>query len=176
MSTPTPPFSCQREIEQPNFVATQARDQDTVILGNHPFFPNIALLDFQERYGMDAGAGIEAKQIQALQVAISKINHELIMGNPSWLDQQQARDFNYLNEIDLKSAGSCQNPQFLYFTAVYAEAKAYLIESEINHDSQKRELDFIERMTVKVADYRTQSLDALNMLLGLNLNFRGYVV
>lgn len=162
--TPTPPV----------FIANKSTDDGTTVIENFKFFPPIHLLDFQQRYRLDAGTA-ESRQIHNLMTAMQSVNDELLNPNStdtgeSWVDTQLALGYCSLDHVPTLRYGSCKQKIQQYRTAVYAHAKALLMERSRDADSRLSGTrgDDMERSRdiEKTADeYMQESREALRALM-----------
>ena len=159
----------------PVFIASKSFDDGTTVISNFNFFPSIHLLDFQQRYRLDAGTAA-SRQIHALMTAMQSINDELLNPNStdtgeSWVDMNIARGYCSLEQVPTLYYGACKQLMQQYQTSVYAYAKALLMERARDTDSRLSgtRADDLERSRDidKTADeYRQESREALRALMG----------
>jgi hypothetical protein len=158
----TPPFST---------VAQKGQDSTgQVTLPNMEFFPDIALRDFQSRYRVDNGAG-EDRQIQALQQAMTRINRELLDDSAmeegtNWVCQQVRNGFFSLETVPANHYGDCNEKVMQYRTAVYAHAKARLVERYRDTQTTRLGHDRADDLELTADDYDQESREAVRQLLG----------
>ncbi len=157
------------DFEPPDFgfIAEKTlADADTVIR-NIAFFPDISLRDFQQRY---SAAGADENQlVEKLSTAMQRVNTELM--NPAstdteldWVSQQQQRGFCSLAAVPALQYGHCSEKIHQYNTAVYAYAKAQLLERADDDEPRSGHLNQPELK--KTADeYQQESREALRLLM-----------
>lgn len=163
------------ELTPPVFVARKSVDDGTTIISNWQFFPDLHLLDFQQRYNVDAGIE-EARQIQALTTAMQSVNDELLNPNAqdsgvSWVEEQQALGYCTLDQVPALHYGSCTQKPHQYRTAIYAHAKALLIERHRDTDSKRsgfrsQDMERTEYLEKTADEYFQESREAIRALMG----------
>lgn len=157
----------------PPFPTVAQKGQDStgqVVLPNMEFFPDIHLRDFQERYRVNNGQG-ESRQIQMLQQAMQRINRELLDDDAmeeggNWVCQQVRKGFFTLESVPSVQYGDCTEKLMQYRTAIYAHAKARLIERYRDTQTTRPGHDRADDMELTVDDYDQESREALRQLLG----------
>lgn len=129
------------ELTPPVFIARKSVDDGNTIIDNFHFFPPLNLLDFQQRYNVDAGTE-ENRQIQALTTAMQSVNDELLASSAqdsgvSWVAEKMALGYCTLEAVPSLRYGQCTEKVMQYSTAVYAHAKARLVERHRDTDSKR---------------------------------------
>jgi hypothetical protein len=161
-------------LTPPVFIARKSTDDGTTVIDNFHFFPNIHLLDFQKRYRVDSGTA-EERQIHNLTTAMQSVNDELFHPNSmdngvSWVENQLALGYCTLDQVPTIPYGKCKQKVQQYQTAVYAHAKALLLERHRDTDSRLsgNKMDDMERSRdiEKTADeYLQESREAIRALM-----------
>lgn len=158
----------------PVFVARKSVDDGTTVISNFQFFPDIQLLDFQQRYNVNAGTA-EERQVQAMVTAMQSVNDELLDPNAqdsgvSWVEEQLALGYCTLDQVPSIRYGTCNQKPTQYRTTVYAHAKALLVEKHRDTDSKRsgnrmEDMERSEHLEKTADDYFQESREAIRALM-----------
>lgn len=116
---------------------------------NNGFFPTISTADFSQKNRLDGTVTIE-RIVQSLIVAISEVNQELI----AWQTRQQMAGYTTLIDVPAPPINGESQRLILYRQAVYALAKADLIERYRDYDSTKSGHRHADEMEPSIDTYR----------------------
>lgn len=142
------------------FVATApTADQHTIHSG--VWYPPIVLAEVRAVLRLD-GTVTDARLSECLALAMSSVEDEL----DAWQQQQEALGRASLAEVPSKVIGDTSRLVLLYQRAVYATAKAELIERYRDFDSTDAGQRRAEAMELSVDDYRRQARYAIRDILG----------
>lgn len=152
------------------FIAQKGKDtKGEIVLANMEFFPNVPLLDFQERYKVDNGHS-EERQIQNLQNAMQRINRQLLddmatESGTNWVCEKVRLGYFTLESVPAFQYGECSEKVTQYFTAIYALAKSKLVKKHRDTDTTRHGHDHADELEKTADDYLTESREALRLLM-----------
>jgi hypothetical protein len=142
------------------FVATApTTDQHAICSG--AWYPSIALADVRAVLRL-GGTVTDARLTECIALAMSAVEDEL----DAWQQQQEALGRASLADVPSKVIGDTSRLVLLYQRAVYATAKAELIERYRDFDSTDAGQRRAEAMELSVDDYRRQARYAIRDILG----------
>lgn len=116
---------------------------------NNGFFPTITTADFSQKTRLDGTVTLE-RIVQSLIVAISEVNQELT----AWQVRQQVAGYATLADVPAPQLDGESQKLALYRQAVYALAKAELIERYRDFDSTKSGHRHADEMEPGIDTYR----------------------
>ena len=152
------------EIQAPNFVAQAGQDEENTVIANLAFYPDILLLHFQQSYRVDE-THLPERQIHALKTALREVNQDLQTWRKTLTPPPQT-----LEETPGDVYGTGENAEHEkvsdYLTAVYAKAKAKLIERYRDYDTTKAGRDRDEDIIPNADEYHQESREAVRRILG----------
>ena len=141
------------------FIATNSPATAAEQVINNGFFPDVDPALFRTVMRVDQTV-TPARAVRALQDAMIAVNKEL----HTW---QLDAKVPSLSDIPSESYGDKSRLEHLYRTALFARAKALLVESYRDYDSTKSGHDRADAMETRVDDYLRQSREAIRNLLGV---------
>ena len=151
------------------FITEKTQASGTTLINNIHFFPDIYLLDFQQRYKLDNGTA-EERQINALQTAMMEVNEELMNPNArdcgiDWVNEQLNLGYCHLDAVPALKYGACSAKLHHYRTAIYARAKAELLERSPDVDTTRSGHDRADKLEETADKYLAEGRVALRQLM-----------
>jgi hypothetical protein len=154
---PPPHFE---EVTMSGFVATAPLAAPSVIRSGE-WYPAIDLAEVRAVLRLD-GTVTDARLTECIALAMSAVEDEL----DAWQQQQDALGRTTLAAVPSKVIGGVSRLVLLYQRAVYATAKAELLERYRDFDSTDTGQRRAEPMDLSVEDYRRQARYAIRDILG----------
>lgn len=134
---------------------------DNKTLTNHAFYPDIELGDFRQCMRVDSLATPERAEF-ALSSAMLEVNRRLV----AFQQRQEAQGITTLLAVaDSYGAPAGEKP-LLYKRAVYALAKASLIERYRDYDSTAKAQGRADQLEENIDELRRDAAWAINDLVG----------
>jgi hypothetical protein len=142
-----------------SFVASQSTENPAnTDITNDVFYPDISTADFRKT--MNVGNDIDEDHVvNRLSIALFKVNHILEVWRSSIIEYAK------LEDIPAPSAGAISEKVFFYKQAVYAYARAQLIESRRDLSTTAKGHDKADNLDETMDDYYRQSHEAIRMIL-----------
>lgn len=144
------------------FISTTTTETQLTIT-NNTFFPDLKLADFRAQYRVDDTVTDE-RITQQLSTAMMGVNYELWF----WQNKQVSEGYNSLEDVPGENYGNITDKQHYYYTAVFAKAKALIIEKYRDFDSTGHGNDKADNMGSLIDDYKTESREAIRRLLAIS--------
>ncbi len=155
------------DITPPNFVAQAGQDETATVIPNLSFYPDIELLHFQKTTRVDE-THLPERQIHALKTALREVNQDLqtwrntlyaLNPAPTKLDETKG---------DIYGEGDAAEHEKVsdYLTAVYAKAKAKLIEKYRDYDTTKSGRMQDDEKIPNADEYHQESREAVRRIMG----------
>lgn len=142
------------------FVATAPTAKPSALRSGE-WYPAIDLADVRAVLRLD-GTVTDARLTECIALAMSAVEDEL----DAWQQQQEALGRTSLAQVPSKVIDGTSRLERLYQRAVYATAKAELIERYRDFDSTDAGQRRAEAMELSVDDYRRQARYAIRDILG----------
>lgn len=133
----------------------------SVTLANHPFYPDIDLADFRQRMRVDGVATKERAEF-ALEGAIMEVNRRL----QAFVQRQESQGITRLLDVAESHGQPAGEKIKLYQRAVYALAKANLIERYRDYDSTAKAQGRADQLDENIDELRRDAAWAINDLVG----------
>ena len=135
------------------------------IVTNDGFYPDIQVDDFIEK-NRTQDTIADGRLLQVLTTAMMDVNREL----KNWQAQQTLAGYTTLNDVPAIQYGNLSELVHLYTVAVYARAKAWLLEKwrdidTTRPDGNKRANEFENT----VNDYEQEARNAISAIMGQNM-------
>lgn len=145
------------------FVATtNPNDTSDQTLVNLPFYPDIVVAAFKTAIRAQDSI-TDGRNIQALQSAMIDVNNEL----NDWKTTQELAGFATLVTVPAVMYGPLSQLVHLYKTAVYANAKARLLENYTDADNTEQGDERAEAMENSADDYKQDAREAIRKIIGV---------
>jgi hypothetical protein len=142
------------------FVAT-APTADQPVIRSGDWYPALSLAAVRAVLRLD-GTVTDARLTESVALAMAAVEDEL----DAWQQQQEALGRTTLADVPSKVIAGTSRLVLLYQRAVYATAKAELIERYRDFDSTDAGQRRAESMDLSVEDYRRQARYAIRDILG----------
>lgn len=139
------------------FIPTTPVIEDQTIV-NDGWFPDLSVSAMQAETGLGNTPGTD-RIVAAIRAAMIEINS----GLATWRAGQVA---DTLAAVPATSYGDISEKVILYQTAVYARARAQLLDTTRDYDSTKDGHDRADALEATADDYMRQSNEALSRLMG----------
>lgn len=146
-----------------SFNATGTGTETGLTIENHAFFPALDLTDFRTAMRVD-NVATEDRAHYALTAGMMEANRRL----SGWMQQQQAEGMATLAEVPASAGQPPNEKTYLYKRAVYALAKASLVERYRDYDTTGNATGRADQLEENIDELRRDAAWAINDLTGIN--------
>lgn len=142
-----------------SFNATGTPEPADLIIENHAFFPELDLSDFRTAMRVD-NVATEDRAHHALTAGMMETNRRLA----EWMQFQQAEGKATLAEVPVSAGQPPNEKTYLYKRAVYALAKASLVERYRDYDTTGNASGRADQLEENLDELRRDAAWAINDL------------